>query len=351
MKLSDFDYELPEELIAQYPTEERGASRLMIIDRGRDEVRETRFSNLKRYLRDGDILVINETKVIPARLLGRKSTGGGVEVFLLRRIGDHRWTALLRPGRRLRAGETVHIGEQEHRIAVLAERGGGQWEVALPEDRAEMDFILANGRIPLPPYIKREDEDRDRERYQTVYASRPGSVAAPTAGLHFTEEILASLARGGVTVIPLTLHVGSGTFRPLESDTVEDNSLESEYVMIERAYLRMIEGARRQGRRVIAVGTTTTRALESFAADQISGIEERSSDGGATLAGWTNLFIYPGFDFRIVDGLLTNFHLPRSSLLLLVAAFAGREKILNAYAWAVKRRYRFYSYGDAMLIR
>ncbi len=351
MKLSDFDYELPEQLIAQYPAGRRDESRMLLLDRSRDEVRETRFSNFPRYLREGDIVVVNDTKVIPARLVGRRKSGGEVEIFLLRSLGEGRWLALGRPSRRLREGEEILVGEAGHALTIEREVGGGEWVVSMPRGIPGTVFIERFGHVPLPPYIRRGDEALDRERYQTVYARLDGSVAAPTAGLHFTGEVLDGLRRKGVTVMPVTLHVGPGTFRPLTRETVEDNALAAERVLLRRDYLEELTGARRRGRRVVAVGTTVTRALEAAAAGRIDGMEILEEDGAEYLSGWTDLFIHPGFEFRIVDSLLTNLHLPRSSLLVLVAAFAGRERILEAYRWAVERRFRFYSYGDVMFIR
>jgi S-adenosylmethionine:tRNA ribosyltransferase-isomerase len=351
MKLTDFDYELPKELVAQFPAERRDASRLVVLDRGGGDLRETLFSNFPRFLHEGDILVLNETRVIPARIMGRRRSGGLVEVLLVRRLAERRWIAMLRPAHRLRPGEPILVGERALEITIGERAGEAEWRVSLPESLDENRFIEAYGRTPLPPYIKREDAPEDRERYQTVYARRPGSVAAPTAGLHFTEEILFEVKRRGVTVVPMTLHVGPGTFRPLADETVENNRLEPERVLVRRENWEEIRGARRAGRRVIAVGTTTTRALEALAAGPLAGQEERVIDGQTYLAGETDLFVYPGYDFRIVDALLTNLHLPRSSLLVLVAAFAGRETILRTYAWAISRRFRFYSYGDAMFIR
>jgi S-adenosylmethionine:tRNA ribosyltransferase-isomerase len=351
MRLSDFDYELPEELIAQYPSQRRDESRMLLLDRSKDEVRETRFANLPRYLQEGDIVVINDTKVIPARILGRKETGAEVEVFLIRPLGGGRWRALCRPSRRLIRGDRVIVGQAGHAITILDELGGGEWAVSMPEGINEARFIERYGHIPLPPYIKRADEQLDRERYQTVYARTEGSVAAPTAGLHFTAEVLESLRRKGITVMPVTLHVGPGTFRPLERDAVEDNVLSAEHVTLRRDYLEEIMSAAGGGRRVIAVGTTVTRALEAAASGKLDGAESVDVDGAECLTGWTDLFIYPGFEFKVVDSLLTNMHLPRSSLIMLVAAFAGRERILSAYRWAVERRFRFYSYGDVMFIR
>ena len=351
MKLSDFDYELPKDLIAQFPMGRRDESRLIVLDRAGGDIRETRFANFPRFLQEGDILVVNETRVIPARVFGRKKSGGLVEVFLVRRLAERRWIAMLRPASRLRAGETVLVGERDLEITIGERLGEGEWSVSLPEAINESRFIEAYGHVPLPPYIKREDGPSDRERYQTVYARRDGSVAAPTAGLHFTEETLFDVKRRGVTVLPVTLHVGPGTFRPLAEETVEDNRLDPEFVLIKKDNRDEILEARRTGRRLVAVGTTTTRVLESLARGPLANEEERVIEGETYVAGTTDLFIYPGYRFRVVDALLTNLHLPKSSLLILVAAFAERETILRAYEWAIGRKYRFYSYGDAMFIR
>jgi S-adenosylmethionine:tRNA ribosyltransferase-isomerase len=351
MKLSDFDYELPRELVAQRPSERRDESRLIVLDRSGGDIRETRFSNFPRFLQEGDILAVNETRVIPARIPCRRKSGGAVEVFLVRRASERRWVAMLRPAGRLAAGETVLVGDGDLGIEIGERAGEGERYVTLPASIEERRFLEEYGHVPLPPYIKRGDDERDRERYQTIYARRDGSVAAPTAGLHFTEEVLFDLKRRGVTVVPVTLHVGPGTFRPLANETVEENRLEPEFALIGREHWDVIRDARRTGRRVVAVGTTTTRALETLAAGPLANQEERVIEGRAYLEGTTDLFIYPGYRFRIVDALLTNLHLPKSSLLLLVAAFAGRETVLKTYRWAVGRKFRFYSYGDAMFIR
>ncbi len=351
MRISDFDYELPEELIAQYPAGRRDESRMLLLDRSRNEVRETKFANFPRYLHEGDIVVINDTKVIPARLLGRKESGAEVEVFLVRNLGEGRWRALCRPSRRLKPGDRVLVGEVGHALTIGEEIGGGEWVVSMPEDIPEAEFIEKFGHMPLPPYIRRRDEEIDRGRYQTVYARVEGSVAAPTAGLHFTGEVLEGLRRKGITVMPVTLHVGPGTFRPLNLEVVEDNVLSAEHVSIRKDYLEEILSARKLGRNVVAVGTTVTRALEAAASGALDGTGTIVSEGAEYLTGWTDLFIYPGFEFRVVGSLLTNMHLPKSSLLVLVSAYAGRERILNAYRWAVERRFRFFSYGDVMLIR
>ena len=351
MKLSDFDYELPRELVAQHPPKLRDESRLIVLDRSGGDIRETLFSNFPRFLQEGDILAVNETRVIPARILGRRKSGGLVEIFLVRRISDRRWIAMVRPASRLREGETVLVGERDLEITIGANAGEGERSVDLPASIGENRFLEEYGHVPLPPYIKREDDERDRERYQTVYARRDGSVAAPTAGLHFTEEVLFDVKRRGVTIVPVTLHVGPGTFRPLANETVEENRLEPEFVLIGKENWEEIRDARRTGRRLIAVGTTTTRVLETLAAGALANQEERVIEGRTYLAGTTDLFIYPGYRFRIVDALLTNLHLPKSSLLLLVAAFADRETVLKTYRWAIGRKFRFYSYGDVMFIR
>lgn len=350
MKLSEFEYELPDELIAQRPLERRDESRLIVLGRGSDDIRETRFGSFPRYLSEGDLLVVNETKVIPARIHTSRRTGGKVEVFLTGRLGGGEWTAMLRPARRISEGERLIVGGGGHEITVLGRMGDGDWKVRLPEDLGEQEFLDSYGHVPLPPYIKREDEESDRERYQTIFARTDGSVAAPTAGLHFTDRILRDISRRSVTVVPLTLHVGPGTFRPLSMERVEENRLSPEFVRIREDCLEEILGARRDGRRIIAVGTTTTRALESIASGILSDRKEERLQGQDYISGWTDLFIYPGYEFGIVDALLTNMHLPRSSLLLLVAAFAGTERILRAYRWAVQREFRFYSYGDVMFI-
>ncbi len=351
MRISDFDYELPEKLIAQYPAQRRDESRMLLLDRLRKEVRETKFANFPRYLHEGDIVVVNDTKVIPARLLGRKKSGAAVEVFLVRCLGEGKWRALCRPSRRLKAGDRVLIGEVGHVLTIGEEVGGGEWVVSMPEGIAEAGFIERFGHMPLPPYIRRGDDEIDRERYQTVYARVEGSVAAPTAGLHFTGEVLEGLRRKGITVMPVTLHVGPGTFRPLGKEVVEENVLSPEHVAVRKDYLEEIMSAKKRGRKIVAVGTTVTRALEAAASGALDGVGTIVSEGAEYLTGWTDLFIYPGFEFRVVDSILTNMHLPRSSLLVLVSAFAGRERILSAYRWAVERRFRFYSYGDVMFIR
>jgi len=351
MKLSDFDYELPKECIAQFPAKRRDESRLIVLDRGGGDIRETRFSNFPRFLQEGDVLVVNESRVIPARLFGRRKSGGLVEVFLVRRLADKRWVAMVRPASRLRTGESVLIGERNLEISLGERLGAGEWIVNLPGDVEEHAFIKAYGHVPLPPYIERDDGSEDAERYQTIFARREGSVAAPTAGLHFTEEVLLDIKRRDVTLVPVTLHVGPGTFRALSDETVENNRLEPESVLVMKDLWEEIEEAKRSKRRIVAVGTTVTRVLESLARGPLINQEERVIEGQTYVSGTTDLFIYPGFTFRIVDALLTNFHLPKSSLFLLVSAFAGLETMRTTYRWAISRKFRFYSYGDAMFIR
>jgi len=344
MDVSLFDYQLPSELIAQEPAEPRDASRLLALDRATGAWADHGFSELPELLHAGDCVVANRSRVIPARLLGVAVDGGGpVELLLLRPVGAERWEAMVRPGRRCRVGARVDLAGGAARAHVVGEGSEGTRVVAIEAPWPVRELLERHGLPPLPPYIGRHDAPKpeDRERYQTVYARDDGSVAAPTAGLHFTPELLARLERRGIAVHYLTLHVGPGTFRPLRGDRIEEHRLEAEPVDIPESTAAAIEMAGREGRRVVAVGTTTTRALEWAAV----------ADGRVRAAtGPADLFIRPGHRFRVVDALVTNFHLPRSSLLVLVSAFAGREPVLAAYRHAVEARYRFYSYGDAMLI-
>ena len=346
MRVADFDYALPSALIAQFPPAGREEARLLVLDRNAGTMSHASIRDLARYLARGDLLVVNDTKVFPARLLGRRMpSGGAVECLLLARLDGERWEALMHPGQKLRPGGRV-VFERDGRVLegeVLERRFFGRRIIRLWAEggHAVDESIDAIGHVPLPPYIHRPDEALDRERYQTVYASRRGSVAAPTAGLHLTEALLDRLAAAGVEKAAVTLHVGYGTFRPVRAELVEDHRVDLERFLISEEAAGAITAARREGRRVVAVGTTTTRALESAAGE----------DGGVRAGDReTDLFIRPGHRFRVIGGLLTNFHLPRSSLLMLVCAFAGRELALAAYREAVERGYRFYSYGDAMLI-
>jgi S-adenosylmethionine:tRNA ribosyltransferase-isomerase len=349
--LSDFDFVLPDELIAQTPPPARGASRLLTLNRHTGRLADHRFRDLASLLEPGDLLVVNDTKVFAARLLGRRAPGGGrAECLLIRQLDTgadaEEWEALVHPGQRLKEGSRLEFGEGIHRMhgEIRARRFHGRRVIRLwTEGSSLTEAIDAIGHVPLPPYIKRPDVEADREWYQTVYAQARGSVAAPTAGLHFTPEILAALDARGVVRTAVTLHVGYGTFQPIRTDRVEDHRMESEHYEVSPEAAEAISRALEDGRRVIAVGTTTTRTLESLPLTP----EGRVEAG----AGATALFIVPGHTFRVVSGLVTNFHLPRSSLLLLVSAFAGRERVLAAYHHAIRERYRFYSYGDAMLIR
>jgi S-adenosylmethionine:tRNA ribosyltransferase-isomerase len=351
MNLADFDFELPEELVAQEPPPERGGSRLLKLSRTDGLLEDATFADLDRYFRPGDLLVLNNTRVFPARLLGRRDPSGGmVECLLIRKLptpngSSEEWQALMHPGQKLKPGARVVFegAGVTLRGEVLDRHFFGQRTVRLWTD-GEVDVQTAIerlGHMPLPPYIKRGDRLTDRERYQTVYARDRGSVAAPTAGLHFTDAMLNALRTRGVEIAEITLHVGYGTFKPVRADRIEDHVVDAETITVGTGAAAALTAALQAGRRVVAVGTTTTRALESL-----------TIEDGRVLpaAGQTNLFITPGHEFRIVSGMITNFHLPRSSLLILVAAFAGRENVLAAYRHAIAAGYRFYSYGDAMLI-
>jgi len=343
---ADFDFDLPDELIAQEPPAVRGDSRLLVLRRDGGPVEHTSFPRVADYLRPGDLLVLNNTKVFPSRLLGRRvPSGGAVECLLLQPLGDE-WDALMHPGQKLKPGSRVVFEGSGLRLhgEVVARHFHGRRTIRLWADdgidvAAAIDRI---GHVPLPPYIRRLDQPSDRDRYQTVYARERGSIAAPTAGLHFTDAVLASLASRGVERTELTLHVGYGTFKPIRAARIEEHVVDPETFAVPADAAAALTRARREGRRIIAVGTTTVRALESLTVGEDGRITATTGD--------TQMFIRPGHAFRLVDGVITNFHLPQSSLLLLVAAFAGRERILDTYREAVGCGYRFYSYGDAMLI-
>ena len=346
MDVRDFDFELPSELIAQEPPPDRGGSRLLLVNRATGAIAHSTVSALPVHLTAGDLLVINNTRVFPARLIGRRvPSGGAVECLLIRRLDDDTWEALMHPGQKLAPGSRVAF-DGAHPILgeVLERRFYGRRIVRLwTEDGSDFDQAVdAIGHVPLPPYVKRADRAADRDRYQTIFAKRRGSVAAPTAGLHFTPAMVDACRSRGVELAEITLHVGYGTFQPVRVERVEDHRVEPELYEVPPATADAINRALDDRRRIIAVGTTTTRALEAVAAEH-----DGRMTGGEGVA---EEFIYPGFPFRVISGLMTNFHLPRSSLLMLVAAFAGRERVLNAYREAVAGRYRFYSYGDAMLI-
>jgi len=344
MELKDFSYFLPEDLIAQQPRPQRDHSRLMLLQRNCGKIDDLYFFQLPDLLQDGDILVVNESRVIPARLWGKKPTGGSVEILLLTKkeetTSSQTWEVLLRPAKRLRENHVIILNDQCE-AKLLARVSEKKWLLCFTAEQKFEDFLKKHGRAPLPPYIKRnQNSDRsteDLERYQTIYARNPGSIAAPTAGLHFSEEVIRSLAIKGILIASITLHVGYGTFLPIETNQVENHVMESEYFEISTVAAEIINNARR----IIAVGTTSARTLESIP-DKKGYIKQQS--------GFTNLFIYPGHNFKLVNGLLTNFHLPKSSLFILACAFGGTDFIKKAYQHAVSDRYQFYSYGDCMLI-
>jgi S-adenosylmethionine:tRNA ribosyltransferase-isomerase len=345
--VADFDFALPDELIAQEPPAIRGGSRLLVLDRATGAVEHAMFSAVVDRLRAGDLLVVNNTKVFPARLLGRRvPSGGAVEALLLGVVGTSEWEALVHPGQKLKPGARVLFERDAAQLhgEILARHFFGRRTIRLwTDDGSDVATAIDRvGHIPLPPYIKREDRASDRDRYQTVYARERGSVAAPTAGLHFTPELLDALAARGVGRTEVTLHVGYGTFKPVRAEHVEDHRVDAETFTVSPEAAATITRARQERRRVIAVGTTTVRTLESLIVSGAGVVEPATGE--------TRLFVHPGHQFRIVHGMITNFHLPRSSLLMLVAAFAGRERLLAAYRDAVARAYRFYSYGDAMLV-
>lgn len=339
MNKSDFDFYLPEELIAQTPLEKRDTSRLLHLDKQTGEIEHKHFYDIKQYLHEGDCLVLNDSRVLPARLIGARPTGGTVELVLLKDLGDNRWECLSRPGRKTKPGQELVFGNGELTAVVEEVTLGGNRIVKFSYEGIFLEILERLGKMPLPPYIK--EELQDSERYQTVYSKELGSAAAPTAGLHFTKELLAEIADMGVKICYVTLHVGLGTFRPVKADKIEDHEMHSEFCIVPEETAETVNAVKRAGGRVIAVGTTSCRTLESF-----------TTEDGTLLAtsGWTNIFIYPGYKFKCIDALITNFHLPESTLIMLVSALAGRENILNAYNTAVKERYRFFSFGDAMMI-
>lgn len=340
MKRSDFDFELPKELIAQTPLERRDASRLLVLERDSGAMQHRHFYELPEFLRPGDCLVLNDSRVLPARLIGRREPGGGVcELLLLTDRGGDVWECLVRPGKKLRPGARVTFGDGALRAEIEAEVAGGNRLVRFFYEGIFLEVLEQLGEMPLPPYIR--EKLSDRERYQTVYCRDPGSAAAPTAGLHFTQELLGRIQDMGVQLCYVTLHVGLGTFRPVKEDDILDHEMHSEFCIVPEETAQCVTETRRAGGRIIAVGTTSCRTLESFAA------EDGTLRPGS---GWTNIFIYPGYRFKCIDALITNFHLPESTLIMLVSALAGRENILSAYRTAVAERYRFFSFGDAMMI-
>ena len=339
MKKSDFYFDLPEALIAQTPLERRDSSRLLLLDKNTGEIEHRHFYDLPAYLHKCDCLVMNDSRVLPARLLGCRSSGGSVELVLLRDLGDGKWECLSRPGRKTKPGTELSFGDGELKATVLEVAEGGNRIVQFHYDGIFLEVLERLGKMPLPPYIKAELQDS--ERYQTVYSRELGSAAAPTAGLHFTKELLDKIAEKDVKLCYVTLHVGLGTFRPVKEDEIEDHAMHSEFCIIPEETARIVNETKKNGGRVIAVGTTSCRTLESFA----------NEDGTlSATSGWTDIFIYPGYRFKCIDALITNFHLPESTLIMLVSALAGREHVLNAYKTAVEEKYRFFSFGDAMFI-
>ncbi len=346
MLTSEFDYYLPKELIAQIPLEKRDQSRLMILHRDTGQIEHKIFSDILDFLKPNDVLVVNDSKVFPARLYGTsQKTGGAVEVLLVKRLSENRWSAMTSPGKRTREGAKLSFGNGKLHAEILSIAGDGNREIQFHYEGTWESVIAELGVMPVPPYIKRSPEmkavlELDKTRYQTVYAKEEGSIAAPTAGLHFTPELLDKIKNKGINIAKVTLHVGTGTFLPVKTEKIEDHPMHSEMFTLSPETAGQIQTARQKGGRVIAVGTTACRVLETVS---------NSQGGVLACTGETDIFIYPGYQFKIVDGLVTNFHLPKSTLLMLLSAFAGKEKIMQAYQEAISQKYRFYSYGDAML--
>ncbi|MFS0861700.1 tRNA preQ1(34) S-adenosylmethionine ribosyltransferase-isomerase QueA [Fredinandcohnia sp. 179-A 10B2 NHS] len=341
MKVDLFDFYLPEELIAQTPLEDREASRLMVLEKETGNITHTHFRSVLNYLNEGDCLVLNDTRVLPARLYGvKEDTGAKVEVLLLKNEKEDTWETLVKPAKRVKEGTVLSFGDGRLKAVCtsLGDHGGRYLEFQY--EGIFYEILDALGEMPLPPYIREQLDDQDR--YQTVYAKHRGSAAAPTAGLHFTEELLQEIRDKGVHVAFITLHVGLGTFRPVSADTIDEHEMHSEFYMMTEGTARLLNEVKENGGKIISVGTTSTRTLET--------IVKNNNGKFAESSGWTNIFIYPGYDYGAIDGLITNFHLPKSTLIMLVSALAGRENVLNAYEQAVKERYRFFSFGDAMLI-
>ena len=340
MKVSEFNYELPEELIAQTPLEKRDESRLMVLNKKNQSIEHKVFKDIIDYLKPGDVLVRNNTKVIPARIYGKKETGANVEFLLLKNIEGDIWESIVRPGNKLHVGTKVVFGDGLLQAEILDIMPGGTRKVKFYYKGIFNEILDKIGMMPLPPYI--HEKLKDKDRYQTVYAKYEGSAAAPTAGLHFTPELLGKIQEKGIEIANVTLHVGIGTFRPVKEETVEAHEMHSEHFYIKQEDCDKINNAKKEGRRVIAVGTTSCRVLETIADEKTGMVDPQESD--------TQIFIYPGYKFKCIDGLITNFHLPQSTLLMLVSALAGKEYIMKAYEEAVKEKYRFFSFGDAMMI-
>lgn len=341
MKLEDFDYYLPQELIAQTPLEVRDSSKLLVLDKDTGEVLHKHFTDIVDYFNPGDTLVVNNTKVIPARLIGEKTdTGAVIEILLLKNIEGDKWECLTKPAKRVKIDTIISFGNGLLKAKCIGLGEEGIRHIELIYDGILYEILDKLGTMPLPPYIHEKLEDQSR--YQTVYAKEVGSAAAPTAGLHFTKELLKDIENKGVNIAYVTLHVGLGTFRPVSVDTIEEHEMHSEYYSMTKEVAELLNKTKENGKRVIAVGTTSTRTLETIASKY---------DGFKECSGWTNIFIYPGYEFKAIDSLSTNFHLPKSTLVMLVSALAGRENILNAYNEAVQEKYRFFSFGDAMFIK
>lgn len=341
MKVSDFDFDLPEELIAQHPLEKRDSSRLMVLDKNTGEIKHRSFHDVIEYLNEGDTLVLNNTRVMPARLIGEKEgTGGKIEFLLLKRIEGDRWECLAKPGKRAKVGQKFTFGEGKLTCTVVDIVEEGNRIIEFSYEGIFEQVLDELGEMPLPPYITEKLEDK--ERYQTVYSKEKGSAAAPTAGLHFTEELLKEIKAKGVNIAYLTLHVGLGTFRPVKVEDINEHIMHSEYYHLDKENADLINETKKRGNKVIAVGTTSTRTLETIG-DENGFVREQS--------GWTDIFIYPGYKYKVIDELITNFHLPESTLIMLVSALSGKENVMNAYNEAVKEKYRFFSFGDSMLIK
>ncbi|WP_370297473.1 tRNA preQ1(34) S-adenosylmethionine ribosyltransferase-isomerase QueA [Rossellomorea marisflavi] len=341
MKVEDFDFHLPEELIAQTPLENRSESRLMVLDKEDGSIDHLQFKNIVDLLDEGDCLVLNDTRVLPARLFGQKEeTGANIEVLLLKQEEGDQWETLVKPAKRVKVGTEIVFGDGKLKATCVGTKDHGGRIMEFAYDGIFYEVLEELGEMPLPPYIRERLEEQDR--YQTVYAKERGSAAAPTAGLHFTEELLEELKAKGVHIAFITLHVGLGTFRPVSVDSIEDHDMHSEFYQISEGTARLLNDVRDKGGRIITVGTTSTRTLETIASKHDRFVEEN---------GWTNIFIYPGYEFKGIDGLITNFHLPKSTLIMLVSAFAGQENVLKAYETAVQEKYRFFSFGDAMFLK
>ena len=337
----DFDFDLPEELIAQTPLKDRTSSRLLVVNKTTHSIEDKHFSDLLDELEEGDTLVVNNTRVLPARLYGTKEeTGAHIEVLLLTNTEGDKWETLVKPAKRMKVGSVVSFGDGRLKATVVEELEQGGRIIEFSYEGVFLEVLESLGEMPLPPYIKERLEDK--ERYQTVYAKENGSAAAPTAGLHFTEELMQQIRDKGVNIVPVTLHVGLGTFRPVSVDSLEDHKMHSEYYNVSKETADMIEATKKVGKRVIAVGTTSIRTLETVARDNNGHVVSAS--------GWTDIFISPGYEFRVVDAFVTNFHLPKSTLVMLVSAYLGREFTLEAYQHAIEERYRFFSFGDAMFV-